>query len=175
MTLKVILQRFALPGFIVSLYYFWKYGCLISPRAEVEVGTDLRIGRGVRVGSYTKIKAGDGWLTIGAGTSIGSGCSLSSGKQGVKIGEHCLIGPNVTILGSNYRYDRLDKLFVEQEMIAKGVRIGDNVWVGAGVVILDGSDIGSGSILTPNSVVSGTIQANVVVQGTPGKIIFERR
>jgi acetyltransferase-like isoleucine patch superfamily enzyme len=175
MKLDAVLRRFALPGVVVSLYYLLRYRCYISPRAEVEIAPDLRIGPGVRISSYTKVKSGGGQLTIGAHTSITTGCSLSTGARGVEIGEHCLIGPNAVILGSNYQYGDVAKRFDEQEMVSKGVRIGDNVWVGAGAIVLDGSTLGSGVIVTPNSVVSGKIPANTIVQGNPGKVVFERR
>jgi serine O-acetyltransferase len=53
--------------------------------------------------------------------------------------------------------------------------IGNNVWIGAGACILDGATIGSGVIVTPNSVVSAKVADNAIVQGNPSKVIFLRR
>jgi acetyltransferase-like isoleucine patch superfamily enzyme len=93
----------------------------------------------------------------------------------VQIGADCLIGPSATLAGNSYRYDDLNVPIRLQEQSSRGIRIGDNVWIAAGCVVLDGADIGSGTIVTPNTVVSGRIPANSVVQGNPAKIIFTRR
>jgi acetyltransferase-like isoleucine patch superfamily enzyme len=66
--------------------------------------------------------------------------------------------------------------FREQGTESKGpIRIGNNVWIGVGSVILDNAEIGDGVIVTPNSVVSGRIPANAIVQGNPAKTVFIRR
>jgi acetyltransferase-like isoleucine patch superfamily enzyme len=176
MDLATLVRRFLTPGFLVTLRAYLKYGCLISPRAEVEITPHLRIGRKSVVSSFAKIKATDGPLRIGRHVEIANGCVLTSHTRGVEIGDDCLIGPNVSIIGNNYRYDRLDVPIRLQEKVSpKGIRIGSNVWIGAGCVLLDGADIGSGTILTPNSVVSGKIPENSIAQGNPAKVIFTRR
>ncbi len=168
-------QRFLLPRWGVSLYFFCRYRCKVSTRAEVELSPLLSIGRGSEVSSFTKIKASYGPLRIGQRCSIGAGCFISSHQGGVTIGDDCLISPNVTIIANNYKYHRLDVPFREQGCSSKGVRIGANVWIGCGASILDGAQIGSGVIVTPNSVVSGKIADNAIAQGNPAKVIFTRR
>ncbi len=170
-----IIRRFLVPSFAVTGIYAWKYGCMISPRAEVELSPLLKIGKGTQIGSFTKIKASDGPLEIGSQVSIGTNCFISSHTGGVTIGDYCLISPNVTIIGNNYRYDRLDMPICLQEKTSKGITIGRNVWIGAGVCILDGARIGDGAIIAPNSVVSGKIQENAIAQGNPAKVVFVRR
>jgi acetyltransferase-like isoleucine patch superfamily enzyme len=174
MRLGTLARRFLTPGFVVTLWGYLKYGCLISPKAEVEITSNLAIGRKSVIASFTKIKATDGPLKIGRNVEIANGCVITSHASGTVIGDDCLIGPNVSIIGNNYRYDRLDVPIRLQEKVSpKG--IGDDVWIGAGCVLLDGADIGSGSILTPNSVVTSRIPERSIVQGNPGKVIFTRR
>ena len=176
MKLGTVVRRFLVPGFVVTLRGWLKYGCLISPRAEVEITPHLKIGRKAVIGSFTKIKATDGPLSIGANTEIASSCVLTSHTAGTWIGSDVLIGPNVSIIGNNYRYDRLDVPIRLQEKVSpKGIRIAGNVWIGAGCVILDGADIGPGCIITPNSVVSSRLPENSIAQGNPAKVIFTRR
>lgn len=176
MNLGTLVRRFLTPGLFNTLRGYLKYGCLISPKAEVEITRHLQIGRKSVVSSFTKIKATDGPLRIGRHVEISNGCVLTSHTGGVEIGDDCLIGPNVSIIGNNYRYDRLDVLIRLQEKVSpKGIRVGHNVWIGAGCVLLDGADIGSGTILTPNSVVSGKLPENSIAQGNPAKVIFTRR
>jgi len=175
MTIGSFARRFLLPRWCVSLFYFLKYRCRISTRAEVEMSPLLRIGRHSEISSFTKIKASYGPLKIGRNCFIGAGCFIASHRGGLEIGDDCLISPNVTILSSNYVYRQLDVPIWRQGCSSKGVRIGNNVWIGSGACILDGSLIGAGVIVTPNSVVSGRIPDHVIVQGNPAKIIFTRR
>jgi acetyltransferase-like isoleucine patch superfamily enzyme len=171
-----LVRRFLTPGILVTLRAWLKYGCMISPRAEVEITPNLRIGRNSVVGSFTKIKATDGPLAIGSGVEIATGCVITSHTGGVEIGDDCMIGPNVSIIGNNYRYDRLDVPMRLQEKVSpKGIRIGRDVWIGAGCVLLDGAHVGDGSIVTPNSVVSGPLPERSIAQGNPAKVIFTRR
>ena len=172
----VLVRRFLMPGFVVSLRAWLKYGCLVSPKAEIEITPWLKIGRESVIGSFTKLKATDGPLEIGARVEIANGCVITSYTAGTFIGDDCLIGPNVSIIGNNYRYDRLDVPIRLQEKVSPaGIRIGANVWIGAGCSILDGAEIGAGTIVTPNSVVSQALPGNVIAQGNPAKVIFTRR
>ena len=86
-----------------------------------------------------------------------------------------MVGPNACIVGNNYRYDRLDVPICLQEKTSKGIRIGDNVWIGAGAVVMDGARIESGAIIAPNSVVAGKVPKDVIVQGNPARVVFTRR
>ena len=175
MNIKKIFFRFFFPSLFVTFYYLVKYKCKISPRAEVDMSKFLRIGKGTQIGSFCKIKAFDGPLTIGSNVSIGSGSFISADKGGVVMGDYVGVGSNVTIVGNNYKYDQVDVPILLQEKTSKGIRIGDFVWIGSGCSILDGSEIGKGAIISPNSVVSGKIADNVIAQGNPAKAIFERR
>jgi acetyltransferase-like isoleucine patch superfamily enzyme len=175
MNVRSFAQRFLVPRWGISLYYFLKNRVKISTRAEVEMSPFLKIGCRSEISSFTKIKASYGPLQIGRNCFIGAGCFISSHQGGVMIGDDCLISPNVTIIANNYNYHRLDVPFREQGCSSKGVRIGDNVWIGCGASILDGAQIGSGVIVTPNSVVAGKVPDHAIVQGNPAKIIFTRR
>jgi acetyltransferase-like isoleucine patch superfamily enzyme len=169
------LQRFLLPSFVISLIYGFRFGALISPRAEVELSPLLKLGKGTRISSFTKIKATDGPLTIGARVSIGSGCFIHAGGGGGTIGDDSLISPNVSIVGTNYRYDRLDLPIQQQGEASKGITIGNDVWIGVGCAILDAAVIGDHVIVTPNALVSGRVAENAIVAGNPAKPIFTRR
>jgi hypothetical protein len=56
-------------------------------------------------------------------------------------------------------------------MIAKPVKIGNNVWVGAHATILQGVTIGDNAIIAAGAVVAKDVPANVIVGGVPAKII----
>jgi acetyltransferase-like isoleucine patch superfamily enzyme len=57
----------------------------------------------------------------------------------------------------------------DQEITSKGTRIGNNVWIGAGAVILDGADIGDDCVVGANSLVSRRFPAGSILQGNPAK------
>lgn len=164
-----------MPAPVVTLYYMVKYGAKVSPKAEVELTPLIEIGNKTQISSFTKLKASVGKLIIGKETSIGTNCFISADAGGVTIGDYCLISPNVAIVGNNYKYNRLDIPVCQQEKTSKGISIGNDVWLGAGVAILDGAIIGNGVIVSPNSVVSGKVPDNVIIQGNPAKEIFKRR
>jgi acetyltransferase-like isoleucine patch superfamily enzyme len=175
MKAATLARRFLIFGPLVSLYCYAKYGALVSPRSEVELGPNLVLGRRTRIGSFTKVKTSSGPLRIGRDVHVAVSCFISSHIGGIEIGDDCLIGPGCTILCNNYRHGDITRPLRLQGQESKGVRIGSNVQLGAGVVVMDGATIGNGVIVTPNSVVSGGIPDNVIVQGDPARVVFRRR
>lgn len=175
MNFSKLARRFLVPRFVVTLYYGLKYGCFVSPLAEVELSGLLRIGKGTTIGSFTKIKASDGDMTIGEKTDIGPNCFLTASEGGVRIGDYAMISANCCVIGNSYTYDDLGTPICEQEQTSVGVDIGDNVWIGCGTVVLDGAVIGNGAIVSVNSVVTGKIPPNSIAQGNPAKVLFIRR
>lgn len=170
-----LIRRFLVPQLAVTAYYALRFRCFISPRAEVELSPLLSIGAWTQIGSFTKVKASAGPLTIGANVSIATGCALLAGEEGLTIGDDCLISPNVVMISRNYRYDRLDGLIREQGVSSKGVTIGRGAWIGAGVVVRDGARIGDGTIVAPNSVVASALPAGTICEGNPARVVFWRR
>ena len=171
----VLFRRIFTPSIYITLKCWFKYKCKASPRSEIEITPFLNIGDGSVIGSFCKIKATDGPLIIGKNVTIGNNSFIAPHNNGIRIGNDCMIGPNASLVSVNYGYERLDIPMRLQEKTSKGITIGNDVWLSSGSVVLDGSEIGSGTIVTPNSVVSGKIPDNSIVQGNPGKIIFTRR
>lgn len=170
------IRRFLIPRSLITLYYLLRHRAIVSMRAEVDIGFNLTIGRKSSVSSFAKIKAIDGKVDVGERTDIGVGTFICGHQQGITIGNDCLISPHVSIIGVNYRYEDMNRTFREQGVESKGpIRIGNNVWIGVGAVILDNTQIGDGAIIAPNSVVSGIIPENAIVQGNPARVAFIRR
>lgn len=89
----------------------------------------------------------------------------------ITIGEDCMIGPNVQLLTPTHPIDpqpRRDKLEA-----AEPITIGDNVWLGGGVIVCPGVTIGDNSVVGAGSVVTRDIPANVVAVGNPARVIRE--
>jgi acetyltransferase-like isoleucine patch superfamily enzyme len=169
-----LLRRFAVPGFVVRLIYFWRFRALVSPRAEVEWAPGVDWGRGCVVSSFTKIKI-NGPFRLGRRVHIASGCFIEVSAGGLTVGDDVLVGPNCSILTSKYVYDRVDLPLHLQGHTSDGVVIGRNVWIGANAVVLDGARLGDGTIVAAGSVVSGQIPPGSIVQGNPARVIFTRR
>src|SRR5690606_34458378 len=143
----LVVRRFLVPGFVVSLYALLRFRSAVSARAEVELSPHLRLGRKNTVSSFTKIKATDGPLVTGDRCGFGTGCFIDASEGGIELGHNVICGPNVVIIACNYRYDRVGVPLEDQGVTSRGIRIGNNVWIGANSVVLDGSVIGDNSIV----------------------------
>lgn len=174
MKLTTMVSRFLLPRFAVSLYGYIKFRSFISLKAEVELD-NLKLGRENQISSFTKIKTRRGLLQTGNNVDIATGCFISSSEEKIIIGNDVLIGPNCTILASNYNTSDINELIRKQGRVTNGTRIGNNVLIGAGTVILNGTTIGDGCVIAALSLVSGKIPENSVISGNPAKVIFTRR
>jgi virginiamycin A acetyltransferase len=152
----------------------------ISQFAIIDIstrGTNTYIGAQSVVDDFVKIKhvGGQGDITIGKNVYINSGTVIYSGN-GVDIADNVLIGPNCSLVPVNHHFqDKNTPIRLQGFAPSKGgIRIEEDVWLGAGVVVLDGSNIGKGSIIGANSLVSGDILPFSIVVGNPCKIIGTR-
>lgn len=107
-------------------------------------------------------------ISIGARTFINFNLTaLDVGR--ITIGEDCQIGPNVQLLTPTHPIDpqpRRDKL----EGSAP-ITIGDNVWLGGGVIVCPGVTIGDNSVIGAGSVVTRDIPADVIAVGSPARVV----
>ena len=89
----------------------------------------------------------------------------------IYVGDKVMFGPNVTIATANHP--------IEPTLRAKGlqynkdVHIEENVWIGAGVIVVPGVHIGKNSVIGAGSVVTKDIPENVVAVGNPCRILRE--
>ena len=87
------------------------------------------------------------------------------------IGDNCMFGPNVVIATAGHPIETELRRQAYQYNIT--VRIGNNVWIGAGACILPGVTIGDNTVIGAGSVVTKDIPANVVAVGNPCRILRE--
>jgi acetyltransferase-like isoleucine patch superfamily enzyme len=101
-----------------------------------------------------------------------SGVTIYS-RESIRIGKHTSIGGNVKIFDHDFHpidpQERLDH--PNSGMKTKPVDIGENVFIGANVIILKGSKIGNNCVIGAGAVVSGTFEDNTVIAGNPAVII----
>jgi galactoside O-acetyltransferase len=167
-------QRYLLPGFVVALYYSFRFRCAVSPKATVQISSKIRIGKSTTVKPYTVIQTNGGRITLGEHCAINNFCSISAYHSDVVLGDFVRIGPQVVILGALRNFQRRDELVVNQGYRDRGTRIGNDVLIGAGATIFD-CTIGDGAIIGAGAVVTKDIAPYQIVAGVPAKVIGERR
>lgn len=89
----------------------------------------------------------------------------------IYIGNKVMFGPNVTIATANHPLN--PELRAKALQYNKAVHIGDNVWIGSGVVIVPGITIGENSVIGAGSIVTKDIPPNVVAYGNPCRVARE--
>ncbi|SFT76189.1 maltose O-acetyltransferase [Sedimentitalea nanhaiensis] len=120
-------------------------GCFIEAPFHVAYGVNLRLGNRVY---------------------FNAGCAvLDTGP--VEIGDDCMFGPAVQIYCAQHAKDP-DARAAGQE-IALPVRIGANVWVGGGAIVMPGVTIGDRAIIGAGAVVTHDVPADRTVIGNPAR------
>jgi len=104
--------------------------------------------------------------------SVNINCTfLAHGK--ISIGTNTIIGPNVSIITVNHDYREKGR-DIHAARIKLPVTIGENVWIGAGAVILPGITIGSEAVIAAGSVVTKDVGKGDIVGGNPVRFIKKR-
>lgn len=152
----------------------------ISPLADLESsqrGSRLVIGEEVTIDAFVKVKfaGGEGDVVIGALSYLNSGTVIYSGN-GVTLGRGVLIAANTTLAATNHEFADPDRTIREQRFMPSrgGIEIGDDCWIGANCVLLDGTHLGKGCIVAAGSVVRGSIEPYSVIGGNPARFIRRR-
>jgi acetyltransferase-like isoleucine patch superfamily enzyme len=109
-------------------------------------------------------------ITVGADSLIGE-FNVLRGQGGITIGDRVYFAPLVQVLAVNHVFDDPHRPFVDQGITAEGVRIEDDVWVGAGAVITDGVTIGRGAVVAAGAVVTEDVPPHCVVGGVPARVL----
>jgi acetyltransferase-like isoleucine patch superfamily enzyme len=104
-------------------------------------------------------------LIIGDRVFLNQGVVVAA-KESIEIGDDCLIGDFSAIYDSNYH--QLDPSHPDKP---RPVTIGKNVWLGNGVLVLPGSQIGDHTVVAARSVVKGTLPPRVLAAGNPAVVV----
>lgn len=140
---------------------------------------DLRIvlGENVQMSAYTSLvstRVVDGpRLTVGDGSYLGYGVVISVGRE-VTLGRRVHIADRVFICDNpGHPLDarrRREHQPVDLDQV-KPVRLGDDVWVGTGAIILPGVTVGDGAVIGAGSVVTRDVPPNAIVAGNPARVV----
>lgn len=137
------------------------------------------LGNGCSIGSGTIIRCSGNYKEIGKGFSMGNNSSLADNcfvgaSGGVIIGDDVIGGQNIRFHSSNHNFNDKNLLIRKQGVTCEGIVVGNNCWIGAGVVFCDGVTIGNGCVIGANSVITKSFPDNCVIAGSPAKIIKKR-
>ena len=122
-------------------------GCCIKPGFRVKFPWRLRVGKSCWL-------AEDAWLDNLAPITLGDRVCLSQGVY-LCTGNH------------NFRSSSFD-------LVVGSINIGADAWIAARAVLAPGTDIGPGAVVALGALVSGSIQAGVIVRGNPAVVVGKR-
>jgi len=150
---------------------------------DVELGEDVRIYSfvnlyGCSIGDHTRVGT---FVEVQKGARIGRRCKISSHTficEGVTIGDGCFVGHGVMFIND------MDPRAVNAEGEAESeadwagrfveTRIGSQVSIGSGAVIMGGLTIGDGALIGAGAVVTRDVAAGEVVAGVPARVMRRR-
>lgn len=114
------------------------------------------------------------WCDYGYNTSVGDyffanrNCQILDGGK-VTFGDHVFIAPNCCFTTAEHALDAEQR---NQGLeVALPISVGNNVWIGAGSIILGGVTIGDNTVIGAGSVVTKDIPANVIAVGAPCRVM----
>ncbi|CAN5741616.1 sugar O-acetyltransferase [soil metagenome] len=108
-----------------------------------------------------------GYVSVGAGTFINFGCVLLDVAP-IRIGAACQIATRVQLLTATHPIDPHPRRLGWE--YAEPITIGDNVWLGGGVIVCPGVSIGDDTVVGAGAVVTRDLPAGVVAMGNPARV-----
>ena len=156
------------------------------PRAQWGRGCDVRMGLRLALSSRGQLKVGrevvferdatlecGGELLIGDRSIFGHHCTVAA-KERIEIGHDCLIAEMVSIRDHDHAFEDFHIPIRDQGAACAPVRIGNNVWLAARVVVVKGVTIGDGAIIGAGAVVTKDVPAGAIAVGVPARVVKMR-
>jgi acetyltransferase-like isoleucine patch superfamily enzyme len=136
----------------------------------ISIGAGCNFANNVQISTYKS-----GSLRIGQRCFVGDGNIITSAEGNIVIGDDCMIAEYVSIRAANHGIKLGSPMNVQERTIAD-IEIGNDVWIGRGVMICAGARVKSGCVIGANSVVtSGLVtEHNCIYAGVPAKLIKRR-
>jgi acetyltransferase-like isoleucine patch superfamily enzyme len=130
------------------------------------------------IDSFVKVKpaGGTGDVVIGENSYVNSGCVIYTGN-GVTIGNNVAIAANCVFAPVDHEFRERGRLIREQRFRPSkgGILVEDDVWIGAGCVLLDGAILRQGCVIGAMSLVRGEVPAYTVQAGNPLRLVGRRK
>lgn len=138
-------------------------------------GGSVKIGDSVNVLRDCVLETGQGGnIAIGSDSFLHPRCQVMAYVGDVVIGNHVAVAPNCAFYAYNHGL-RPGELIKRQPLESRGgIRIGNDAWLGFGVIVLDGVTVGDGAVVGAGSVVTKDVPDNAIVAGNPARVIAMR-
>ena len=136
-------------------------------------GGSVNIGPSSQIHDYAMLLTYGGDIRVGANCTVNPFCVLY-GHGGLTIGNGVRIAAHSVFIPANHNFDDLSKPIWQQAESRLGIVIEDDVWIGAGVRVMDGVRIGRGSVIGAGAVVTKSIPPNSVAVGMPARVVGQR-
>lgn len=162
---KITFGRFLKVGNDVHISALGKHG--------VWMGDNVSIGAFSRVVVSTSFDHLGEYIKIGNNVGMGEYAYLG-GAGGLEIGDDSIIGQYFSCHPENHIVSDLSIAIRLQGVTRKSIKIGKNCWIGSKVTILDGVEIGDGSIIAAGAVVNKSFPENSIIGGVPAKLLKTR-
>lgn len=156
-----------------------RYPFVVRGAKYVDFGHRLTTGVGCRIEAFRTNDAMNKRIVFGKDVQMNDYVHISAIER-VEIGNHVLLASHVYISDNSHGFysgTAMDSSPLipprERDYRIDSVKIGDNVWIGEGAIILPGVKIGSGSVIGAHSIVNIDIPDNCMAVGAPARIIKE--
>ena len=152
----------------VKLLFYWAVNNVYGKNRS-------EIGRGCNVHPTVLFREPEN-IVLGDRVLINHGCVIQGGKESAKvvIGSDSQFGPYVQIHASNHFIGERDELLKSDRYTEADIIIGDNVWIGAGSIILSGVQVGEGAIVAAGSVVASDVPEYAIWGGEKSRLLKQR-
>lgn len=145
--------------------------CMLDAKGSTNTG--ITLGDRVFLGRNTILSCKNGDIVLDEGVNIGFNSQIASGSS-VRVGRDGLLAAYCYLIGGGHESGDLSRPVQEQKAVSRGVTLEDNVWLGAGVKVLDGVTVGADCIIGTGAVVSSDIPERSIAAGIPARVIRER-
>jgi len=133
----------------------------------------IDVGSGAFLGRGTILSCKDGDIVLGDHANLGFHCEVFSGSS-VTVGAHALFAAQVYLVGGGHEFERADAAVIDQPRTSRGIALGENVWLGTGVKVLDGIRVGSHVVVGAGAVVASDLPDGAVAAGVPARVLRTR-
>jgi len=169
--LREIRSVYSIYKFYLVVGYIPPRGCVVNDARNISIGNDFTMGFDCKLFCQDS----ESKIIIGNRVSLNYGVSINADGNGtIVLGDNTIIGPNTVLRASNHKYELLKIPIRDQGHLPGKIMLGNNVWVGANVVILPNVTIGDNVIVGAGSVVTKDIADNLIVAGVPAVKIKKR-
>lgn len=148
-------------------------GCVIAPDVHLFAapGRPIVVGRGAAIASGAVIH---GPVTLGERVYIHPRVTLEGGRAGITLGGGTRVANGATVFAYDYGLDPTASI-MDQPVDSRGVRVGEDVWIGAGAGVTDGVTVGDHAVVGMGAVVTRDVADWAIVAGSPARVIGDRR